>query len=55
MMDYVALGAAMLAGFHAYTYAKWLKENNNKIGAYGVFVLILTALFLPVYRIFSGN
>ena len=54
-MDYILMLIAVLSAIHAYTYAKWLKENNNKIGAYGVYILILTGLSLPAYRIFSGN
>ncbi|MGI6092829.1 MAG: hypothetical protein GX348_01540 [Veillonellaceae bacterium] len=54
-MDYISLLIAVLAAIHAYTYAKWLKENENKAGAYGVYVLILTGLTLPVYRIVILN
>ncbi len=53
MSDYIYIIAALLAGFHALTYARWLRLNGNKAGAYGVLVIILISLALPAYRLFS--
>ncbi len=50
-MNYLVVVVALVAGFHAYTYAKWLKENGNKTGAAGVIMLILLSLALPVFRL----
>lgn len=50
-MQFVPMLIAIAAAFHAYTYAQWLKDNGNSIGAYGVYVIILIGLILPVYRI----
>lgn len=49
MADYIYLIAALLAGFHALTYARWLRKNGNKTGAYGVLVIILLSLAAPIY------
>ncbi len=53
MAEYVYLLAALLAGFHALTYARWLRRNGNKTGAFGVLVIILLSLALPIYRLIS--
>lgn len=50
-MDYLVLAAALVAGFHACTYAGWLKKTGNKPGAVGVVVLIVVSLALPVFRL----
>lgn len=50
-MDVVLLMIAVIAAFHVYTYARWLKENNNKAGACGIYVLIIIGLVLPAYRL----
>lgn len=50
-MKYLFLVIAGLAAFHAYTYAKWLKTSGNKVGTYGIYVLILIGLALPVYSL----
>ena len=51
MGDYIYLIAALLAGFHALTYARWLRKSGNKTGAYGVLAIILLSLVLPIYRL----
>lgn len=51
MSEYIYIIAALLAGFHALTYARWLRMNGNKTGAFGVLVIILISLILPVYRL----
>lgn len=50
-MDYLVVVVSLFAGFHGYTYAKWLKENGNTTGAAGVIVLVLLSLILPVVRL----
>jgi hypothetical protein len=50
-MDYLFLLAAVLAAIYGYTFALWLGKNGNKVGAIGVFVLIVISLALPIYRI----
>ncbi len=53
MSEYIYVIGALLAGFHALTYARWLRLNGNKTGAYGVLILILISLILPVYRLLT--
>lgn len=54
-MDYVIAGLSLVAGLHALTFSRWLKHNGNKIGAYGVYIIILIGLALPVYRFITEN
>jgi len=54
-MDYIYLGIGAVIGFHALTYARWLKNNGNIAGAIGIFILTITSLALPVLRIIKGN
>lgn len=51
MSDYIYIALSALAGFHALTYARWLKRGGNKLGAWGVLALVLFGLALPVYRL----
>ncbi|MDR7865373.1 MAG: hypothetical protein RIN56_01075 [Sporomusaceae bacterium] len=51
MSEYIYITAALLAALHALTYARWLRMNGNKTGAFGVLVIILISLILPVYRL----
>ncbi len=53
MGDIIYLLAALLAGFHALTYARWLRLKGNKTGAFGVLFIILLSLILPVYRLLT--
>ena len=53
-MDYIYLGVGAVIGFHALTYAKWLKDNGNILGTIGIFILVMTSLALPVLRIIKG-
>ncbi|MDT8901212.1 hypothetical protein [Anaeroselena agilis] len=53
MSDFIYIFASALAGFHALTFARWLRLNGNKKGAYGVFALILVSLALPILRLLS--
>lgn len=54
-MEVILLIVAMLAAFHAFTYARWLKQEGNKAGAMGVCFFILVGLILPVYKMMSGS
>lgn len=51
MSDYIYIALTALAGFHALTYARWLKKEGNQLGAWGVMALVLAGLALPVYRL----
>ncbi len=52
-MDISYLLATIVAGFHALTYARWLRMNGNKTGAFGVLLIVLLSLILPVYRLIT--
>lgn len=54
-MDYIFLGLGAIIGFHALTYAYWLKNNDNLGGAVGIFVLVMASLALPLLRLLNGN
>lgn len=53
-MEYVFLLAAGAGGIHAYSFARWLLQNENKPGAILVLVLIMLSLGIPVYRIITS-
>ena len=53
-MDYILPALGLVAGFHAYTYAKWLKQHNNRPGALAVMLLAGAGAALPLYRYFSA-
>jgi hypothetical protein len=53
MSEYIYIFITLLAAFHALTYARWLRMNGNKAGAYGVLVIILIALALSLLRLAS--
>ena len=55
MMGYFYLVMALVSGLYAVTYALWLRKNGNNAGAYAVYCLVALALFLPVYRLISGD
>ncbi|MDR3592226.1 MAG: hypothetical protein P4N41_21415 [Negativicutes bacterium] len=46
---FIVAGAA--AGFHAYTYSRWLKQQSNLPGAIAVLVLAAASIALPVYHV----
>jgi uncharacterized membrane protein YjdF len=50
-MEYIFLLAAVAAGLHAYSFARWLLRDKNKSGAILVLFLIMLSLGVPVYRI----
>lgn len=50
-MDYLYIVIDVAAGFYAYTYAKWLRQNGNALGALAVIFLVVISLTVPIYRI----
>lgn len=50
-MDYIHLGIGAVIGFHTLTYAWWLKQHGNRIGAIYILLLVLATLALPLLRI----
>jgi len=54
-MNYFYVVAAVLAGIHGYTFARWLWQQGNIVGAVGVSILIVASLALPIYRIINAG
>lgn len=54
-MNYFFLIAAVLASIHGYTFARWLWQKDNTIGAVGVSLLIAACLALPIYRMINAG
>ncbi len=54
-MQYIPLIFLLLAAAHAFTYALWLKQNKNLLGAAGVYLLIASSIGLSVYRLLSSE
>lgn len=52
-MDYFYIVVEVVAGFYAYTYAKWLRQHGNALGALAVICLVVISLAVPIYRIVS--
>jgi uncharacterized membrane protein YraQ (UPF0718 family) len=52
-MEYMFLAAAILSGFHGYTFSQWLWKNENTLGAIGVFLMIIICIALPIWRIMN--
>lgn len=50
MFDMLLLLASLVTAFYALTFARWLKQEGNKQGAYVVFAVVMIAVALPVYR-----
>ncbi|MDF2570937.1 MAG: hypothetical protein K0R55_2541 [Sporomusa sp.] len=50
-MNYILIGIALVAGIHAYSYAKVLKHNGNTIGAFVVLLFVAASIGLPIYQI----
>ena len=50
MFDIILLLTSIVTAFHALTFARWLKQEGNKQGAYVVFAVVMLAVALPVYR-----
>ena len=53
-MDYLVLALALLSTIHSFSYAVWLKQGGNKIGAAVVVFIAAAGVGLPVYRIFTN-
>ncbi|TWH49036.1 hypothetical protein [Sporomusa sp. KB1] len=54
-MNYINLVIGAVIGFHALTYARWLKNNGNILGAIGIAILVLTGLALSLLHMFKEN
>jgi hypothetical protein len=54
MAEHIFFFAALLAGLHALTFARWLRLHGNNLGAFGVWVIIAVSLTLPLYRLFTS-
>ena len=50
-MAYVTILIALIAGIHAYSYAKALKHSGNTAGAFVVLLFVTASIGLPVYRL----
>lgn len=44
----------LASAIHAVTYSRWLMHNGNKTGGIGIYVIVLIALALPVYRMMAA-
>jgi hypothetical protein len=53
MLDYAVFIATGIAALRAYTYGRWLKANNNRIGAAGVTILAAGGIAVSIYRVLS--
>ena len=53
-MHYVILGIALVTAYHAFTFAKWLRQQGNTTGAIGVAVIIAVSIALPIYLLASS-
>jgi len=54
-VNYLFVIVATLAGIHAYTFARWLWQEGNTLGAVGVYILIAISLALPIYQIITAG
>jgi len=52
-MDYIFAMTAVLISIHGYTFARWLGDNGNRVGMFGVFFLIIMNVSLSIYRIIT--
>ncbi|SMD07847.1 hypothetical protein [Sporomusa malonica] len=53
-MAYVMIGIALVAGIHAYSYAKALKCSGNTVGAFVVLLFVAASIGLPIYRMITA-
>lgn len=54
-MNYLFLLITIFAGIYACTYGRWLGQNGNKKGAYGVLGLAILSLALSVYHLLAAE
>ncbi len=54
-MDYLFLAAAIMSGFHGFTFSQWLWKNKNKVGAVGVLLLVFTCIGVPIFRLINNG
>lgn len=50
-MDYFYIVINIIAGFYVYTYAKWLRQQGNAFGAFGVLLIVALSVAVPIFRI----
>lgn len=55
MFDMILLLATFATAFYALTFARWLLQEGNKQGGYVVFIVVMLAVALPVYRMIMRN
>ena len=53
-MDYFYIVVDVVAGIYAYTYARWLRREGNALGAFGVILLLVLSIAVPIYRIVTA-
>lgn len=53
MMDYIFVVIAVLISIHAYTFARWLGDNGERMGMFGVLFLLIMNVALSIYRILT--
>ena len=51
MIDYFLVAGTVVAVIHAYSYAMWLKENDNKKAFCGVIMFVLAGAGVTLYRL----
>lgn len=54
-MNGLLLLAAIIASIYAYTYSRWLRQNGNTVGAFGVFLMAALSLALTIYRMLRAG
>ena len=52
-MGYIFAMTAGLISIHGYTLARWLGDNGNRLGMFGVFFLIIMNVSLSIYRLIT--
>ncbi len=52
-MDYIFAMTSVLISIHGYTFARWLGNNGNRLGMFGVFFLIIMNVSLSIYRLIT--
>jgi len=54
-MNEMVLIAAVLISIYSYTFARWLGDNGNKLGKFGILFLIVINLSLSIYRVINAS
>jgi hypothetical protein len=50
VVEYLPSVITVFAASYAFTYARWLKQHGNMVGAMGVFFIVMVGLAISVYR-----